>query len=180
MVRNNNKKPDIGTQIMEFLKKYWMIIAGLIFVFPMIKRYLAQQKAYNEEHQQQILVDAKMKEVQIIKETRYINNLDPKKQLTERQKITGSKELWAVSTKLAHDFGIIYSDNNNWYDFLNPKGYTENDVAIADALIKYRNYFDKLEKLYFQVDTNSSSLRKDILKLLDTDQLARVRKYLTI
>jgi hypothetical protein len=174
------KKQDTSTQFMEFLKKYWYIILGFILIFPMIKRYLAQQQAYNEEHQQQIVLDSKINQVKIIKETRFVNNLDPKKQLTARQKITGSKELWAVSTKLASDFGVIYSDNNNWYDFMNPRGFTENDVAIADALIKYRNYFEKLEKLYFEVDTNSSNLRKDILKLLDSDQLTRVRKYIKI
>jgi hypothetical protein len=176
----NTKQTDYGTQIMEFLQKYWMVIGGVIFIFPLLKRYLAKQKELAVEQNNNLLVDQQKSNVQYVKEVRYLNNKDPKLQLTERQKITAAKELWAASTKLANDFGVIYSDDSNWYDFMNVRGWTENDRDIRNTLVKYRNYFDKLEKLYFQVDTNSRNLRKDILKYLDPQELKEVRKYIKI
>jgi hypothetical protein len=174
------KKTDVTSQFMEFLKKYWYIILGFIFIYPIAKRYIDKQNELNLEAERQNTLDEKTQETKIIKETRYINNLDPKKQLTARQKITGSKELWAISTKLANDFGVNSSDDNNWYDFMNPRGMTENDAEICTTLIKYRNYFDKLERLYFEVDTNSRNLRKDILKYLDASELKRLRHSIKI
>ncbi|PWA08973.1 hypothetical protein [Flavobacterium laiguense] len=179
MVRNT-KQTDYGTQFMEFMQKYWMVIGGLIFVYPLLKRYLAKQKELAIEQNNNLVVDQQKSNATYVKEIRYINNMDPKKQLTERQKITGSKELWAASTNLANDFGVIYSDDSNWYDIFNVRGWTENDREIRNTLSKYRNYFGILEKLYFQVDTNSRNLRKDILKYLDPQELKEIRKFIKI
>jgi hypothetical protein len=176
----NNKEPHFMTKLMTFLEKYWLVIGGILIAFPLLKRYLAKQQELGLEQQKTLLLDNIKQNTQIVKETKFYNNLDPKLQLTSRQKITAAKELWAISTKIANDFGVIYSDDNGFFDFLNPRGWTENDKAIADTLIKYRNYFDKLEKLYFEVDTNSRNLRKDILKYLDAGELKRLRKLLKI
>jgi hypothetical protein len=173
-------EPDFMSKIMDFLQKYWLVIGGILFVFPLLKRYLNKQAELKDEQDKQLSLDNLKTTTVINKEVKFYSNLNPTKQLTERQKITASKELWAVSTKLSNDFGVLYSDQNGLFDWLNPRGWTENDKAICDTLVKYRNYFDKIEKLYFEVDTNSRNLRKDILKYLDAKELKRLRYSIKI
>jgi hypothetical protein len=165
---------------MEFLEKYWLVILGLIIAVPWIKNYLAEMEAKNKKDALENVVEEKEKIYESNKEIKLLENKNPLTQKEKRLKITGSSELWAASEKLAHDFGVKYSDAGNWYDFLKPRGLTENDESIRNTLLKYRNYFSIIEKLYFQVDTNSRSLRADILKYLDQKELSLVRKGLKI
>ena len=166
--------------IMDFLQKYWIIIAGLIFALPWIKNYLDEMQATNKKSALENEVEVKEKKAEAIKDTIRLENKNPLTQKQKRMTITGSSKLWAASTQLAHHFGVTYSDDGNWYDFMRPRGLTENDEEIRNILLKYRAYFSKLEKLYFQVDTNSRSLRKDIIQYLDKDDLKLVRKGLNI
>lgn len=178
------KKPNQNNidlePIMIFLQKYWLIIAGLIFALPWIKNYLDEMKATNIKSALENQVEVNEQKAEAVKDNILLENKNPLTQKEKRLKITGSSELWAASSSLAHHFGVSYSDNGKWYDFLNPRGFTENDEEIRNILLKYRNYFTKLEKLYFVVDTNSRSLRKDILQYLDKDSLKTVRRGLNI
>lgn len=170
MIQKNNKNnPPLSVQLMEFIKKYWLVITALIVGYPYLKRFLDTQKVKN------IASDS-----MVVKETKLITNTSPIVQNDRRKKITVSKELWAASAKLAHDFGFDVADRGNWYDIFRPSGMTENDTEIRNTLLKYRNYFPALEKLYFEVDTNSRSLRNDILQLLDKDELIIVRKAIKL
>ena len=164
-----NKEVPIMVKIMDFLEKYWIHITILLVAIPYLKRYLNEQKIKNLES-----------DVNLEKETKLITNISPIVQNDRRSKITSSKELWSASAKLAHDFGFDVADKGNWYDFIFPTGWTENDVEIRNTLLKYRNYFPILEKLYFEVDTNSRNLRTDILQNLDKAELAIVRKAIKI
>ena len=170
MIQKNNKNNiPFSVQLMEFIKKYWLVITALLVGYPYLKRYLDAQKVKNVAS-----------DTMVIKETKLITNASPVVQNDRRSKITVSKELWAASAKLAHDFGFDVADKGNWYDLLRPSGMTENDVEIRNTLLKYRNYFPALEKLYYEVDTNSRSLRNDILQLLDKKELIIVRKAIKL
>lgn len=183
MVRNNQRKnaqDNALNDALDFIKRNWLIITGLLVAVPYIMRYLKAQAQKTETANQELILKQKIESGDIIKETKLFENASPLTQKQKRLKITGSSELWAASTSLAHDFGYKYSDSGKWYDVLNPRGWTENDASIRNTLLKYRNYFSILEKLYYEVDTNSRNLRNDILKDLDKTELALVRKGLKI
>jgi len=180
MTQPRNKTENLPTQIIEFLKKYWLFIVALLVGYPYLKRYLDEQAEQTRLAQEQLKIEAQKQEAKNKAETKLVNNQDPGKQATARKKITVNKELHSVSSSLAHHFGVAYSDNGNWYDFLNPRGFTENDKEALQLLVSYRNYFAVLEKLYYEVDTNSRNLRKDIVKFLDPKELATLRKYLKV
>lgn len=178
--RTTKSKTDVPTQVIEFLKKYWLFITALLVGIPYLKRYLDEQAEKTRIAKEQIQLEGQKASAEIKNETKLLANQNPLTQKDKRLAITGSKDLHAASTKLAHDFGFLVADRGEWYDFLKPKGWTENDTEIRKTLVLYRNYFNILEKLYYEVDTNSRSLRKDILNLLDKDELAYLRKYLKI
>jgi hypothetical protein len=180
MIKKTPNKTNLATQVIEFVKKYWLFITALLIGIPYLKRYMDEQAEKTRQASAQNKLDGIKADTIIIKETQFVTNLNPLTQKQRRLKITASKELHAASQKLASDFGFLYADQGNWYDFMNPRGWTENDKAIRETLVLYRNYFDKLEKLYYEVDTNSRSLRKDILQLLNADELKYLRKYLKI
>lgn len=169
MIKNNQNKVNMPTQIMDFLKKYWLIITAILVGYPYLKRYLEAEELKN-----------KLATASVEKDTKLLANQNPLTQAQKRLKITKSKDLHAASQSLASDLGVMYSDAGNWYDFMNPRGLTENDTNVRKTLVLYRNYFNILEKLYYEVDTNSRSLRKDILQYLDADELKYLRKYLKI
>lgn len=175
--KNNSVNMDAP---MEFLQKYWFIILGLLIAIPWIKNYLAEMATKNKKDALQNVVEEKETVFETNKEIKIIENKNPLTQKQKRLKITGSSELWAASEKLAHDFGFSIQDTGNWYDFAKPRRWTENDASIRNTLLKYRKYFNILEKLYYTVDTPSRSLRADILKYLDTSELALVRRGLKI
>lgn len=180
MIKNNQNKSNVATQSIEFLKKYWLFITALLIGIPYLKRYMDEQAERTRQARAQNKLDGVKADIIIKKETQFVTNLNPLIQSQRRLRITASKDLHAASQSLSAHFGVLYSDKGNWYDFLNPKGWSENDTEIRKILVLYRNYFDKLEKLYYEVDTNSRSLRKDILELLDADELKYLRKYLKI
>lgn len=165
---------------MEFLQKYWFVILGLLVAVPWIKNYLAEMATKNKKDALANVVEEKETIYETNKEIKLIENKNPLTQKQKRLKITGSSELWAASEKLSSDFGFAIQDTGDWYDFAKPRKWTENDESIRNTLLKYRNYFTQLEKLYFQVDTPSRSLRADILKYLDKNELILVRKALKI
>ncbi|MFV8343919.1 hypothetical protein [Flavobacterium sp. XS2P39] len=179
MIKKDSQNNAVNDAL-DFIKRNWLIITGLLVAIPYLNRYMKEQAEKTRLANLQIALDAKKGNAQIIVDNRQIENLNPLTQNQKRLKITASKDLHAASQDLAHHFGVLYSDAGNWYDFLNPKGWSENDTEIRKVLVLYRNYFDKLEKLYYEVDTNSRSLRKDILKLLNKDELVYLKKYLKI
>lgn len=180
MTRNKTAKSNAFNDAFDFIKRNWLVITGLLIVIPYIKRYLDDQATAIKNNKSENILKETEKTSEVIKEIKVIQNKNPNSQNSRRRKITGSSELWAASTKLAHDFGFTYSDTGGWLDRLNPRGWTENDISIRNTLLKYRNYFPILEKLYYEIDTNSRNLRKDINELLDDKELVLVRKGLKI
>ncbi|MGL3000507.1 hypothetical protein [Flavobacterium sp. RSSB_23] len=178
-IKNKNNSFDWDAS-MQFLQKYWIVILGLIIAVPWIQNYLEEMKTKNQNDKLENDVEKIETKKAVEKEIKLLDNKNPLTQKQKRLKITGSSELWAASEKLASDFGFAIQDSGDWWDFAKPRKWTENDESIRNTLLKYRNYFSILEKLYFQVDTDSRSLRADILKYLDKSELVLVRKGLKI
>lgn len=170
MIKNNNqKKEPLAVQTMDFLRKYFVFILLILIGYPFLKRFLDKQGIENNKSS-----------AEVVKAQKQLENKNPITQSQKASKITQSAELHAAAAKLAHDFGFDSADQGNWWDFANPRGMTENDEEIRNTLMKYRNYFPILEKLYFEVYTNSRKLRTDILQLLDADMLKQVRTAIKI
>lgn len=181
MTRNSkNNQNNAVNDSLDFIKRNWLIITGLLIAIPYIKRYLDDQKTAISINKAENVVKETQAQTQIIKEIKLIENQNPLTQLQKRAKITSNTALWSASTSLAHDLGTKYKDAGKWYNFLNPRGWTENDESARKTLVYQSKNFYLLEKLYNQVDTNSRNLRNDILEYLDKDELTYLRKYLKI
>lgn len=181
MTRNNkNNQDNAFNDAFDFIKRNWLIITGLLLAIPYIKKYLDDQNTSIAINKADNVVKETVAQAQVIKEIKLVENQNPLSQNQKRKKITTNEALWSASASLAHDLGVKYKDTGKWYDFMNPRGWTENDESARKTLVFQRNNFALLEKLYYQVDTNSRSLRADILEYLDKDELTYLRKYLKI
>ena len=144
----------------------WLyILAGVILLFPLY-RFIRNQLNKNKEQK-----------FEIDKENNFLQNQNEPTLDVMLDKITPTKSLQKAAKDLAHHFGTKYSDANNWWDFLNPRGWTENDNEIEKILIYQRNNYALLVKLYAEV-TNSRSLGNDIRKYLDHSNRKKVAKYI--
>jgi hypothetical protein len=150
----------------DYVKKHWIYIIAMILIVPYLYRYLVGQ-----------VQKSKVQNNEIIGENQVIENLNPETRQNRADKITLNKGVQNAAADLAHHLGTKYSDTGNWYDFLNPRGWTENDDKVLEIL-KYqvRNYH-LLEKLYFEVYSKRRNLKDDVNKLLDVKQLVQLKEY---
>jgi hypothetical protein len=157
------------TKLMPFLKSNWFMILCLILVLPYLYRYVVKQIELNKEQSTQLEKDAS-----------FVANSNPMTQEQRANKITANKELHAVAKKLAHDLGTKYSDKNSMFSWIDPRGWTENDDEVTLTLIKYRTYYPILQRLYYSCYSNSRDLSADLLELLDSSNLKRLRASIKI
>jgi hypothetical protein len=171
----NIKKAKATLDLYEWLK--WLILGTVVIIgiFPLIayiKRQISKGKEVKTLAQKKAIFEA---------------NKNPIHQEKIANSITHRPDIKAAALSLATDLGTAYSDAPDWKLFspstwfaLDPRGMTENDTAAANTLIKQRKNIEVLGALYFNCYTNGRNLKMDVLKLLDEDQLTRVRKYLKI
>ena len=153
---NNRNQPTMWADFIEWLKKNWLFVLGAIFVIPWVIRYVKQQNQALKEQTADIKSDVKI-----------IENKDPQIQKNNADKITVRADIQATARDLAHHLGVKYSDAGNWWDFLNPKGWTENDKEVL-RLVKFQvNNIHLVKRLYYEVYTKSRNLADDVNKLLD-------------
>lgn len=163
---SNRNQPTMWADFIEWLKKNWLFVLGAIFVIPWVIRYVKQQNQALKEQTADIKSDIKITE-----------NKDPEIQKKNADKITVRADIQATARDLAHHLGVKYSDSGNWWDFLNPKGWTENDKEVL-RLVKFQvNNIHLVKKLYYEVYTKSRNLSDDVNKLLDDKELAELKAY---
>lgn len=163
---SNRNQPTMWADFIEWLKKNWLFVLGAIFVIPWVIRYVKQQNQALKEQAADIKSDVKI-----------IENKDPEIQKNNANKITVRADIQATARDLAHHLGVKYSDAGNWWDFLNPKGWTENDKEVL-RLVKFQvNNIHLVKRLYYEVYTKSRNLSDDVNKLLDDKELAELKAY---
>lgn len=167
MTATDNKK-SIIEKVMDFLLKYGILIGVIIVVFPWLKKYTMNMTASNEETEKELEKDREFQE-----------NKAPEVKLSKLEQITSRTDIHAAAESLAHDLGTKYSDSGSWTDWFDYSGWTENDEAAANTLIYQNKNYKLVERCYYVV-TRSRNLTADVLKYLDGDELARVRKYINI
>lgn len=147
---------------------YIVVIVLPLIGFPLY-RFIIKQVQKNNEAQ-----------IAVEQQQQLTDNKDPIKQQITADSITSSKSVQSYTKEVATKLGTQYSDAGNWYDFLDPRGWTEDDTRIADIIIYQRNNYQLMVKLYNKCYSNSRSLSDDLYKYLDNDQLLRVKKYVNI
>ncbi|OCB72711.1 hypothetical protein SAMN05192550_2814 [Flavobacterium glycines] len=142
-----------------------MVVVGAMAT-PFLYRYFKSQIQNNKEQDEDIKAEQQL-----------IENKNPATAQQNANKITLDKGVQASAQQLAVDLGVKYSDAGNWWDFLNPRGWTENDAAVLRTLKYQVRNIHLVEKLYFEVYTKRRNLKDDVNKLLDSKELAELKEY---
>lgn len=167
------QRKNVNTQNQKFWRwdnwqVYLVVIVIPLIGFPLY-RFFIKQLQKNTEVQ-----------TQVQQEQQLLENQDPIKQQVLADSITPSKSVQSYTKEVAAKLGTQFSDAGHWYDFLNPRGWTEDDTRVADIIIYQRNNYQLMVKLYNKCYSNSRSLSKDLYTFLDNDQLLRIKKYVNI
>jgi hypothetical protein len=156
-------------------KKWLYILIGLIVIFPIIRFIIRQYQKFNS-----LQVELDEKNTEVVKGKTFLENQNPVVAQNKADKITVRKDVQSAAKQLAHDLGTKYSDKNSWWDWLDPRGWTENDKKVADTLLYQRYNYTLLKRLYNEVYTNSRNLTDDLFALLDKNELKRVQAKLKL
>ncbi|WP_220761838.1 hypothetical protein [Flavobacterium sp. UMI-01] len=150
----------------NWLKTNWFFVLAILLVLPLVYRYLKDQIQLN-----------KLQNEEIKGENQLVDNVNPIVRTQNANQITLDKGVQNAAADLAHHLGVKYSDAGHWYDFLNPRGWTENDAEVL-RILKYqvRNYH-LVERLYYEVYTKRRNLKDDVNKLLDSKELSELKNY---
>jgi len=161
----NKSRSDLDGFI-NWIKANWVVVLGAFFIIPFLYRYLIDQAQQNKE---------KIEEVK--GEVQVLENVNPQTRKENSDKITTNVAIQNAAADLAHHLGTKYSDAGNWYDFLNPRGWTENDKEVL-RILKYQvRNFHLVNRLYYEVYSKRRNLKDDVNKLLDTPQLVELKEY---
>lgn len=142
-----------------------MVVVGAM-VTPFLYRYFKSQIQENKEQDEKIAGEQQL-----------VDNKNPAVAQSNADKITLDKGVQSSAKQLAEDLGVKYSDAGHWWDFLNPRGWTENDAAVLKTLKFQVRNIQLVEKLYYSVYTNRRNLKDDVNKLLDSSELKELKAY---
>lgn len=159
-MRNNRRKTDTSP-LMEFIKKYWLVLVGVVMGFPILLRYLKDQETVTNQNN----VDAAEKNI-------VIANQNPTTQLVGLNAITTRIELHDIARNVAFHLGTIVRTkevNPLSLAFWNPRGWTENDQKAYIELnkINYAASRDLVTKCYYFLTRRN--LIDDVKELLDDE-----------
>jgi hypothetical protein len=160
--------PKKSTNAFNFRNLLWVSVGFLLF-FPLVRFVIRQYNKFGALEN-----DINSENVENTKKAAFIQNQNPIISQNKADKITVRKDVQQAAKKLAHDLGTKYSDKDSWWSWADPRGWTENDKSVADALIYQQKNFALLKKLYYDVYTNSRNLTDDLYTLLDDKELKRV------
>ncbi len=170
--QQNNK--SVATQVADFLLKYWMVIIPLIILLPVAYKWLKYQlKSITEQGEE----DRKDRDFRnnrnqdIYRENclAAIHEFEQNGGVLHRS----ADDIMNAARSIAHHLGIVYSDTDNWWSWLDPRGWTENDRATADLILEFQDDFFVLGECYYFA-TRSRNLIDDAIKYLDRRQHERL------
>lgn len=162
-MRNNRQKNDTSP-LMEFIKKYWLVVVGVIVGMPFLLRYLKDAQTEGNKN------DAEEAEKNLV-----IANQNPLTQLEELNKITKDTFYHNLARNVAIHFGYdIQTKDSSWLAFLNPYGWTENDQKAYNELKKLVNSGQKRTVTACYYILTRRNLSDDVKKKLDSDLLIKL------
>lgn len=161
--RTQRNEPDTLSGFFDLIKKYWIVILGLIFATPVILRYLKDSQVKNEINDQEEQIKLNQSA-----------NLSPISQQSGLNKITTNMFLQNMARSLAHNLGTLYQSKPHWWSILDPRGWTENDKAVYDDLKQLTNsgQIRLVSECYFFL--TAKNLKEDVRTLLDTELFSKL------
>jgi hypothetical protein len=162
----NRNQPKIWADFFQFLKTNWLFILGSIIAIPWVLRYVKKQNELG-----------KLQTADIQSNSKIIENKDPVIQKSNADKITKVEHVQNNARDLAVHLGVKYSDSDNWWDFLDPRGWTENDNEVLRILKSEVHNIHLVKRLYYEVYTKSRNLADDVNKLLDEKQMTELKSH---
>lgn len=160
----NNKTNSF---FMEFLKKYWYILLGIIIALPYLVQFF---KKMGIKYQVDDIKNDMSLNSQINAQDNIFIQLNKADQILRNYGITTArkKEFQADVKNFAYHLGTGVG-----LEFW--QMWTENDKEASKILIKWIRHLPKFAELYYHCYTESKNLNTDVLKYLDKAELARVR-----
>lgn len=166
-----------------FIRQNWMYIIGGVIVIPILLKYLKFMQKTGEEQREE---DEKTK---LFKSNAQPGILDERlAEMWQAMKDRGAihqhtyNQIKGAAQAISHDLGTIYSDTGSAWEWLDPRGWTENDGAVADTVIQYISDYGTVVAFYYCI-TRSRNLNDDLLKMLDDsarEQLKEANHYLFV
>lgn len=153
-MRNRNNSTD--NAFMEFIKKYWMWIAGLFILYPYIVAFMRRKNLQD---------DVKASADEIIRLEAV--NANPVTQNSELQNITTNTSHHNIARDIYHHTGYMYP----WWD---PRRWTENDEAIFLLLRNFNPIPNSIIESYYVISTGRN-LRTDLQAVLDTQYYRQLK-----
>lgn len=173
-----------SNKIVQVLLAIAGILLGVIYVVPWVSRQINAQNVKNtisDKEDENTLSNAQNydgdPEVLKAKEKAIVDKYAASFKDNDQK-----QRLIADARALPHYFGVTYLNYGTIfgvkYEFpIDPKSWTENDAAIGEILRKWTNFYPVLEELYYKVETESRSLKEDILKWLNASELKKTQEH---
>jgi hypothetical protein len=159
MTRTTTRSKGASSPVMDFLKKYGLIIVGLLVGFPYLLRFYKDQQTLdtinNLEESDKVLA---------------AQNVNPTISQMGLDKITSRLDLQNIARNVAYHLGTsIQTKNASWVSWLNPRGWSENDEKAFQQLklINYATSLDLVVKCYYFL--TQRNLLTDVRTLLDEE-----------
>lgn len=146
---SNSSNPRYTNNVMEFLKRYWYVLVGIIVAFPYLIKYMREQERKDRSR----ATDEEIADLQNI-------NKNPAALQEYLNQLTTNKTYQNEARDIYHHTGYAYP----WYD---PRSWTENDEAIFNILSKYNEIPFEITDCYFAI-SSGRIMRNDLQKVLRT------------
>lgn len=157
--KTQNKQGGVNSPLMAFLKKYGLILVLGLLGIPYLYRYYVDAEAKDKK--------AKLDADQQIMQTQVGN---PAQEKIGLDLITTRVDLQDIARNVAFNLGTnIQTKNAGWLSWLNPRGWTENDLAVYNELkkINYAASRDLVAQCYYFL--TQRDLLVDVKALLDEE-----------
>lgn len=166
------KKGNFSDKLMGVIRTHWLLLLAVILALPLIIGYL--KKAIDS-----LRIMFARQNAETAQELAEVANQNPEVQESNADAITPRKDLQQAAASVAADLGSMYM-KSDWFWWLNPKTWSENDKAVADTLLKYASNYSVIKRLYYSVYAPGRNLQEDLLNWLDKDELKRVQTKISI
>jgi hypothetical protein len=177
MQKNSKTNKSPLNRVFIFISTYWKELSIAAIILPFLYRYYLNQLAITENAQAKAKAKVANSENKTYNPTIQLSKLE--KALKGMKFASNDQKLKIIAAAkiLPFHLGTQFFFENDYVELsLNHRSWTENDSEIEKILIANPVNYWIIEKLYHDVYTPSRNLSVDVLKYLDSDSLARVRK----
>lgn len=153
------KKTGGNSSVMEFIKRYGLIIILFLFGVPYLYRYYVDAQRKDNQAEQDAQDKTMATEVE-----------NPVKQQEGLNQITTRTDLQDIARNVAYHFGTnVQIKDAGWGSWFNPRGWSENDEKAYLELkkINYASSRDLVVKAYYYL--TQRNLLTDVKTLLDDE-----------